>query len=80
MINFWKRIQHSKQALSLGLFGVSLGMTGWVVALELLGVFQLPELLLLDQFFRWRSPEPQDSRIVVITMSESERIQVGIKF
>jgi diguanylate cyclase (GGDEF)-like protein len=77
VINFWKRIQHSKQTLSLGLFGVSLGMTGWVVALELLGVFQLPELLLLDQFFRWRSPEPQDSRIVVITMSESDLATFG---
>ena len=37
-----------------------------VIGLRLIGALESLELAMLDQFFRWRSPEPTDRRIVII--------------
>ncbi len=43
-----------------------------VIGLRLIGALEPLELGLLDQFFRWRSPEPEDNRIVIIGIDEAD--------
>jgi adenylate cyclase len=43
-----------------------------VIGLRLIGGLESLELALLDQFFRWRSPEPADRRIVIIGIDEAD--------
>ena len=42
------------------------------IGLRLIGALQPVELSMLDQFFRWRSPEPEDQRIVIIGIDEAD--------
>jgi len=42
------------------------------IGLRLVGALELMELATLDQFFRWRSPEPEDNRIVIIGIDEAD--------
>lgn len=48
-----------------------------VIGLRLIGVLEPLELSLLDQFFRWRSPEVQDNRIVIIGIDEADIREYG---
>jgi len=43
-----------------------------VIGLRLIGSLESLELAMLDQFFRWRSPEPEDRRIVIIGIDEAD--------
>ena len=43
-----------------------------VIGLRLVGGLESWELAMLDQFFRWRSPEPEDNRIVIIGVDETD--------
>ncbi|WP_103666492.1 CHASE2 domain-containing protein [Pseudanabaena sp. BC1403] len=43
-----------------------------VIGLRLIGALESLELAMLDQFFRWRSPEPTDRRIVIIGIDEAD--------
>lgn len=43
-----------------------------VIGLRLVGALESLELAMLDQFFRWRSLEPTDSRIVIIGIDEAD--------
>ncbi|MEI6330311.1 MAG: CHASE2 domain-containing protein [Pseudanabaena sp. ELA645] len=43
-----------------------------VIGLRLIGAMEPIELAMLDQFFRWRSPEPEDTRIVIIGIDEAD--------
>ncbi|MFN6067771.1 MAG: CHASE2 domain-containing protein, partial [Pseudanabaena sp.] len=43
-----------------------------VIGLRLIGALEPVELAMLDQFFRWRSPETTDSRIVIIGIDEAD--------
>ncbi|WP_434687484.1 CHASE2 domain-containing protein [Pseudanabaena minima] len=43
-----------------------------VISLRLIGGLEALELAMLDQFFRWRSPEPEDRRIVIIGIDEAD--------
>ncbi len=43
-----------------------------VIGLRLVGSIESLELAMLDQFFRWRSPEPADRRIVMIGIDEAD--------
>jgi adenylate cyclase len=43
-----------------------------VIGLRLIGALEPLELGILDQFFRWRSPEPEDHRIVIIGIDEAD--------
>ena len=52
-------------------------LTLLVAGVRLSGLLQGPEWGLLDQFFRWRPPEPADRRIALITISESDLGKVG---
>ncbi|MGK7940020.1 MAG: CHASE2 domain-containing protein [Crocosphaera sp.] len=47
-------------------------VAGLVVVTSLTGILQPLELLLFDQFFRWRSPEEIDPRIIIVTVDESD--------
>lgn len=42
------------------------------IGLRLIGALEPLELVMLDQFFRWRSPEPEDSRIVIVGIDEAD--------
>jgi adenylate cyclase len=42
------------------------------IGLRLIGLLEPLELAMLDQFFRWRSPEPEDNRIVIIGIDEAD--------
>ncbi len=42
------------------------------IGLRLIGALQPIELAMLDQFLRWRSPEPEDKRIVIIGIDEED--------
>jgi diguanylate cyclase (GGDEF)-like protein len=48
-----------------------------VIALSSIGLFQYLELKTLDQFFRWRPVEPEDNRIVVVTIGEEDISNLG---
>jgi len=43
-----------------------------VIGIRLIGAMESIELVMLDQFFRWRSPEPEDTRIVIIGIDEAD--------
>ena len=43
-----------------------------VIGLRLIGGLEALELAMLDQFFRWRSPESEDRRIVIIGIDEAD--------
>jgi adenylate cyclase len=42
------------------------------IGLRLIGALEPMELTILDQFFRWRSPESEDQRIVIIGIDEAD--------
>ncbi|NUN65407.1 adenylate/guanylate cyclase domain-containing protein [Pseudanabaena biceps] len=44
----------------------------FVIGLRLIGALESLELAMLDQFFRWRSLEPTDSRVVIIGIDEED--------
>ena len=52
-------------------------IAGGLLILRFAGVLQLMELVALDQMFRLRPFEPADSRIVLITIDESDIKQLG---
>ena len=43
-----------------------------VIGIRLIGAMEPIELAMLDQCFRWRSPEPEDTRIVIIGIDEED--------
>ncbi len=49
----------------------------FAIAVESLAFFQLLEWVMLDTFFRARPSEPVDSRIVIVTVDESDLKQLG---
>jgi CHASE2 domain-containing sensor protein len=55
----------------------TVGISGSVMVLSVLGVFQLAELAVLDQFFQRRPQEPTDSRVVVVAIEEADISEVG---
>src|SRR5919199_70107 len=52
-------------------------VAGIVIAASSAGLFQLQEWTAYDQFFRLRPREPVDSRIVIVTIGESDLSKVG---
>lgn len=52
-------------------------VAGSLLLLRLTGALQFMELVALDQMFRWRPPEPDDPRIVLVTINESDIKQLG---
>ncbi|WP_013323800.1 CHASE2 domain-containing protein [Gloeothece verrucosa] len=59
------------------LFGVMLMVVGIIFLLRFGGWLQGLEWNLLDQCFRWRSPEPMERRIALVTIDESDLTAVG---
>ena len=60
--------------------GISLivfGVTGAVIALQWSGSLQFLELAVLDQLFRLRPPEYGESRVVIVTIDESDISNLG---
>ncbi len=47
-------------------------ITIFTIGLRLVGALEPVELAMLDQFFRWRSPETVDNRIVIIGIDEAD--------
>jgi adenylate cyclase len=52
-------------------------VAGIVIGLRLFGWLQPWEWAALDQYFRWRPPEPTDERIVIVGISEADLKKVG---
>lgn len=52
-------------------------IAGGLLLLRFAGALQLMELVALDQMFRLRPVEPTDSRIVIVTIDESDIKQLG---
>ncbi|MGK7953768.1 MAG: CHASE2 domain-containing protein, partial [Crocosphaera sp.] len=48
-----------------------------ILLLRWSGLLQGLEWSMLDQFFRWRSPEPSDPRIAIVTIDETDLTEVG---
>ncbi len=56
---------------------IALAVTAFILLLRFSGQLQGLEWNLLDQFFRWRSLEPPDARIAIVTIDESDLTKVG---
>ncbi|MBW4680335.1 MAG: CHASE2 domain-containing protein [Microcoleus vaginatus WJT46-NPBG5] len=56
---------------------IAVPVAGLVIIANSLGCFQLLEWATLDAFFRWRPREVADSRIVVVTINESDINELG---
>ena len=56
---------------------IALAATALILLLRFSGLLQGLEWNLLDQFFRWRSLEPPDARITIVTIDESDLTKVG---
>ena len=64
-----------RQWVGVGLSAIAVAIG--IVGLQLAGVFQPLELKMLDQWFRVRPLESLDSRIVVVTIDESDFNAIG---
>ena len=64
-----------RQRVGVGLSAIV--VTVVVIGLQLMGIFQPLELMALDQWFRTRPPEAVDSRIVLVTIDESDFNTIG---
>lgn len=60
-----------------GVFLAASGVTALVIATSSAGLLQLLEWAALDQFFRLRPREPVDSRIVIVSIDESDLNRLG---
>jgi adenylate cyclase len=72
----WKTLKERivrGQRLSMIVFGVA----GAAIALQLTGGLQLLEWAILDQWFRLRLPESGASRVVVVTIDETDISNLG---
>ncbi|MCS6813308.1 MAG: CHASE2 domain-containing protein [Cyanobacteria bacterium] len=47
-------------------------VAGFVIILRLLGLFQLPELVMLDQFFRWQPLTHPQHPVVIVGVTETD--------
>jgi adenylate cyclase len=68
MAGYFKNILWKWRGVAIATPAISLV----VIGLRLIGALEPVELAMLDQFFRWRSPEPADSRIVIIGIDEAD--------
>jgi CHASE2 domain-containing sensor protein/nitrogen-specific signal transduction histidine kinase/DNA-binding NarL/FixJ family response regulator len=53
-------------------FVITLSVSIGVISGNLLGVFNLLEWAIRDEFFRWRTPDPIETEIVVVTIDETD--------
>jgi adenylate cyclase len=60
-----------------GVWTIAPSVAGVVIALRLVGWLQPWELAALDQYVRWRPPEPIDERILIVGISEADLKKVG---
>jgi adenylate cyclase len=56
---------------------VAFCISGLTIAISYLSIFQLLEWLTLDTWFRFRPLEAKESRLVLVTISESDINQLG---
>ncbi|NJR39648.1 MAG: CHASE2 domain-containing protein [Leptolyngbyaceae cyanobacterium CSU_1_4] len=56
---------------------IAIGVAGAVIVLRGFGVFQLFELTAYDQLFQRRSLEPQDNRIVLVSLDDTDLQRLG---
>jgi len=52
-------------------------VAGLTIVLRLTGALQLLEWAALDQFFRWRPPEPTSERIAIVAITEKDIQNAG---
>lgn len=56
---------------------IAIGVTGAVLALQSSGALQLLETAVLDRWFRLRPPESSESRVVIVTIDETDISRLG---
>ncbi|HEY9640226.1 MAG TPA: CHASE2 domain-containing protein [Coleofasciculaceae cyanobacterium] len=79
-MTMWVRLrQWIKQGIKQGrgIWVTAPSVAAVIILLRLAGTLQLLELAALDQLFRWRPLEPPDSRIVLVTINESDINALG---
>ena len=67
----------SKSKLFILVFLITLGISGLTIALSYLKIFQSWEWSVYDAWFRLRSTEATEKRIVVVTINESDIGKIG---
>ena len=60
----------------LGSGMITVSVTASVIALQLSGALQFIETTVLDRWFRWRPLESGVSRVVIVTINESDLAQL----
>ena len=69
----WQHLWQQQWKLLVAMVGAMV----FAIALSLTGVLQIPELAVLDHFFRWRPLENPDARIAVVTIGDEDISHVG---
>ena len=72
-----KKRSRQSQFQDWALVAVTVSATAFVLLLSLLGLLQTSDWVVVDYFFRCRPVEASDSRIVVVTIDDSDITNVG---
>ncbi|MGD2181837.1 CHASE2 domain-containing protein [Lusitaniella coriacea] len=76
MLSMWLKLKTSLQQ-SWGLFAIAPGVAVVIALSSYLGLFDLLERSLRDEFFRLRPAEAIEDRVVIVTIGESDLKAVG---
>ncbi|MEL6581219.1 MAG: CHASE2 domain-containing protein [Cyanobacteria bacterium J06621_12] len=72
----WSELRQKISKLG-GVLAIAPSVAGLVIAGSLTGIYQTLEWSILDQWFRTRSSEAKESRVVVVEISESDISELG---
>ncbi|MEO1671177.1 MAG: CHASE2 domain-containing protein [Cyanobacteria bacterium J06631_2] len=72
----WSELRQKISKLG-GVLTIAPSVAGLVIAGSLTGIYQTLEWSILDQWFRTRSSEAKESRVVVVEISESDISELG---
>lgn len=72
----WSKLKHLIKPQNR-VFVTSVGVATCIVLIRLTGILQTWELAALDQLFRWKPPEAEDNRIVIIGIDDQDLRKIG---
>ena len=70
--SIWTVISRKLPLPVVTILGVSLGVTGLTIGAKNLGWWEMGELTVYDQSVRWKSPLPQDPRLLIVAITEED--------
>lgn len=71
-MNLFSKFNNKKISKNSGIFLVSSLVTLIIIGINYTGLFQLLELTLFDHFFRFRSSESKEEKIVIVTIDDED--------